>query len=643
MQVSNSYKLKSVLHYQGISFFLKPELKYSFETQGVVQSKLRDKKLMSYKINQWKNWLRGHYQYNLSHIKWSRLIPEKWRNIVHRYHRVKGEILSKRHSYEKDRLIDSKKQREFKVYSLSNKKENYKKDYRYNFLSYKFINYENKKEYFFYKYPFPGNKNQDISCMYKETFFDMLRKIPIKNYLTNNLGRMETLYIQKTANRKYFDWNLINFYLRQKVEIEACIMIDTNRKQNTKIRTNNSQIISKKDISYLMIPEKNRPNSHKRFLNWMGIKKKMLKYPLTNLEFWFFSEFGLLYNAYKNKPWFIPSKLLLLNFKNENKNSNENKKINEKEKGSFLISSKKKYQNKKEKEPIGQVNLVSVLSQQKDIEENDVMSDVIKGKNIKQYKNKTEAELDFFLKRYLLFQLRWGDALNKRMINNIKVYCLLLRLIEPKKITISSIHKREMSLDIMLIHKNLTLTELIKKGVLIMEPIRLYGKKDGQFIMYQTISISLIHNIKHQKYTKYQKQINVSKNHFDEAISTHQRITENRNISRFDLLVPENILSFRRRRKLRIIICFNSKNRNDIDKNTVFCNEKNIKINTQVSRNNKHLDREKNELIALKRFLWPNYRLEDLVCMNRYWFDTTNSSRFSMLRVHLYPRLKIGE
>ncbi|GFP88847.1 protein tic 214 [Phtheirospermum japonicum] len=63
------------------------------------------------------------------------------------------------------------------------------------------------------------------------------------------------------------------------------------------------------------------------------------------------------------------------------------------------------------------------------------------------------------------------------MINNIKVYCLLLRLVDPRKMTISSIHKRETSLDIMLIQKNLTFTELMKRGVVIIEPARLSGKK----------------------------------------------------------------------------------------------------------------------------------------------------------------------
>nr|YP_010931647.1 hypothetical chloroplast RF1 [Lindernia crustacea]WKN51522.1 hypothetical chloroplast RF1 [Lindernia crustacea] len=638
IQVSNSSKLKSVFQYQGIPFFLKPEIKDYFETQRRVHSKLGDKKLPSSKMNHWKNWLIGQYQYNLSEIRWSRLIPQKWRNRVNRHRLAKKANFKKLHSYEKDQLIDSNKEKQFEVYSLYNQKDNFQKDSRYDLLSYKFLYYENKKECFFYRSPFQRNKNQEISYnMHKASLFNTLSNIPINNYL----GKVDIIYIEKKADRKYFDWKILNFYLRQKGHIDTWITIDTNSNQNPKIRTNYSQIIPKKDFFYLMmIPEINSTNFHNVFFDWMGMNEKMLKRPISNLELWFFPEFVLLYNAYKTNPWFIPTKFLLLNWNRNENNSSENKKINENQKGRFLMPSNKtkKHQNQEQKEPTTRGDLGPILSQQKDSQENYAKSDMKKGKKKKQYKSNTEAELDLFLKRYMLFQLKWSDILNQRMINNIKVYCLLLRLIDPRKITISSIQKREMSLDIMLIQKNLTLTELMKKGILIIEPIRLSGKNDGQLILYQTIGISLVHKSKHQTNQKYQEQRNVSKNDFDKAISPHQRIVGNRNL---DLLVPETILSFRRRRKLRIQICFNSKKKNDVDINPVFWNGKNIKRSSQVSHDSNHLDREKNQLIKLKLFLWPNYRLEDLACMNRYWFDTNNGSRFSMLRIQMYPRLKI--
>ncbi|KAB2088332.1 hypothetical protein ES319_A04G168800v1, partial [Gossypium barbadense] len=99
-------------------------------------------------------------------------------------------------------------------------------------------------------------------------------------------------------------------------------------------------------------------------------------------------------------------------------------------------------------------NFKSVLSnQEKDVEEDYDKSEKKRRKK-KQYKSNTEAELDFFLKR------------------------------------------GEMNLDILMIQKDLTLRELMKKGILIIDPVRLSVKNDGQFILYQTISILLVHKNK---------------------------------------------------------------------------------------------------------------------------------------------------
>nr|YP_010396620.1 Ycf1 [Cornus wilsoniana]UQJ75646.1 Ycf1 [Cornus wilsoniana] len=664
-QVINLYKLRSVLQYHGTSFFLKTAIKDYFGTQGIFHSELSHKKLQNSGINQWKNWLRGHYQYDLSQIKWSRLIPQKWRNRVNQHRTAQTKDVNKWDSYEKDQLIHYKKQNDYEVYSLPNQKENFQKYYRYDLLAYKSINYENKRNSYIYGSPFQVTKNQEISYNYnthKHKLFDMPEITTINNYL----GEDDIMYMVKNPDRKYFDWKILNFCLRKKVDIEAWIEIDTNSNKNTKTGTNNYQIIQKidkKGLFYLPIhqdQESNPPNQNKIVFDWMGMNEEILNCPISNLEFWFFPEFLLLYNIYKIQPWVIPSKLLLLNL-NINENFSKNKNINGKQQRNLFIPSNKKQsfelknrnQAKKEKEPAGQGGLGSdvqnqeyvgslFLNQQKDIEEDYPGSDMKKRKNKKQYKNNTEAELHFFLNKYLLFQLRWNETLNQRMLNNVKVYCLLLRLRNPKEIAISSIQRREMGLDIMLIQKNLTLTELMKTGILIIEPVRLFVKNDGQFIMYQTLGISLVHKSKHKPNQRYRDKEYLDQKTFDESIPKNKKITGTRDKNHYDLLVPENILSSRRRRELRILSCFTSKKRNGMDRNPVFCNGNNVKDWGPFLDENPHLDSEKNKLIKLKFFLWPNYRLEDLACMNRYWFDTNNGSRFSMLRIHMYPRLKIG-
>nr|YP_010169681.1 photosystem I assembly protein Ycf1 [Swertia nervosa]QRZ59503.1 photosystem I assembly protein Ycf1 [Swertia nervosa] len=619
-------------HDYGIPFFVKTEIKNSFE--GVIDSELSHKKRLNYEINRWKNWLKKlkrHYQYNLSEIRGSILLPKRRGNRIYQHPMTQN---CKRGSYEKDGLISFKKQNTLEVYFLRNQKDNFQKYSRYDLLSYQSSNSENenKRDSSIYGSTFETqvNRKQDSyynSNTHKYNFFDIWGSSPITNYI----GKSYRKSMEKNPDRKYFDWKTLDFGLSQKIAIGYWIKTDTKSNQNTKMKTKNYQItdkIAKKNLLYLTLPKKPKiklPNLPKTFLDWTGMNEEILN-PISTLDLWLFPESLILYNLYKMKPWVISSKVLLLrrnlnqHVRRENKNIVDNKEVE------CVIPSNKKNLNQKEfltnkgdlrSDAQKRVNLEShsSIKHQKDIEKHFGGSKVKGGKKKKQYKSKTEAELDLLLKRYSLFQLRWGDTLNQKMINNIKIYCLLLRLVNPRKITISSIQRREMTLDILLIQKNFSFVELIKRGLLVIEPARLSVKNDGQFILYQTLCISLVHKSKQKNDQGYPEQADIDKN-------------------AFDFLVPETILPHKYRREFRIKICFNSKNTNT---NPVFYKASSC---SQFLNKHKHLDKEKNELIKVKFFTWPNYRLEDLACMNRYWFDTNNGSRFSMLRIYMYPRLK---
>nr|BCB14406.1 hypothetical chloroplast RF19 [Elaeagnus multiflora] len=643
------YKLRSAFEYNGSSHFLKNEIKnYFVRSQEIFHYELRHKNIQNSGMNQWKNWLNSNYQYDLSTIRWFRLISQKWRNRVnqHSIEIEKSKHLNKYDSYEKKQLINQEQKNNFKADSLWNQKENYKKQYKYGRLSYQFIsyessNYEDKKNSSIYGFPLEGNKNQEFFYNYSEDkrkLDNMLEGIPINN--SNYLFEDDILYIEKNPDRKYFDWITLRFCLTKKVDIETWINIDPdmNRQKypkTTKGWINNSQIIDKinnKSIFYLPIHQ----NKKKKLLDWMGMNNEILSCPISNLELWFFPEFVILYNVYKINPWAIPIKLLLLNFK-INENASENKSITGNKKKSIELENINQEEKESEKESTGQADFDSSLpNPEKEVAENYAGSKIKKVKNKKEYRNNTEAELNFFLKKYLRFQLKWGGIFNQKIMNNVKVYCLLLRLINPQEITISSIQRGEMSLDILMIQKKLTFPELMKEGIFIIEPVRLSMKNEGQFFVYQTIGISLVHKSKHEIFQKYLEKDHVDKKTSSKFIAKHEKMAGNRYTNFYDLFVPENILSPRCRRNLRILICFNSKNRNCMPRNTAFCNGK--KINSQAWDKSK---KDKKKRINFKFFLCPNFRLEDLACMNRYWFDTNNGSRFSMIRIHMYPRLII--
>nr|YP_009581337.1 hypothetical chloroplast RF19 [Enemion raddeanum]QBK49402.1 hypothetical chloroplast RF19 [Enemion raddeanum] len=606
----NKRHLKSLFQYHGTIPFIKDSIKDFFGTQEIFHSEARHKKLRYFGINTWtwKSWLMGndHYKYDLSPTRWSRLVPQKWRNRIKQSFLVQNTNARNLDLYEKEQLIHYEKQNNYAVNSLPSQKDKFK-NYKYDLLSNKYINYD-----------YEDKKDSYNSNTYNPEFFDWPEDLDLSNYL----GEDYLIDREKNMDRKFFDWGTIHFCLRKKIDIEAWTHMDIGGNANIKKKTNNcinyelidKKKVEKKNLLNLAIHKQINPaNQTKPPFDWMGMNEEILNWPISNLELWFFPEFVLLNDAYKIQPRIIPMNLLSLKV-NTNENISENKNSNEKQKKWLELEN----QNQEEKkEPAGGDLGSDASKKQKDVKEDSGGSYIQKHK--RKFKNNMAAELDFFLEKYFLVQLR--SEHNQNMIKNIKVYCLLLRLRNPKDIAISSIQKGEMSPDVMLIPKALTLPKLIKGGLLIIEPDRLSIKWDGQFLMYQTVAISRMHKSKHQTNRRFQEKRNVEKN------------------SLYDFIVPENILSPRRRRELRIQMCFDSRNVNVGDRNPVFGNGNNARHCGQSCYADKRFDVDTNKWIKFKLFLWPNYRLEDLACMNRYWFDTNNGSRFSMLRIHMYPRL----
>nr|YP_010993268.1 hypothetical chloroplast RF19 [Oxandra longipetala]WOZ09370.1 hypothetical chloroplast RF19 [Oxandra longipetala] len=581
-QVINKYQLRSVLQDHGARIFFKDRIKEYLWTLGILDAKSSSKRLPNSGMNEWKNWLRGHYQYNFSQTRWSRLVSQKWRNKVSKRHTSQNKE-SKKDSYEKDQSIHCEKQKNYIMNSLPIRKDKFTKNSRYDLLSHKYIHYENKKDSYSY--------------------------ISISDYL----GEDDT---DKNMGRKYLEWRTILYFFRKNIGIKHRTNRDTgtNIKKKTKTGANNYQIMDNKDLFSLTIHQERNPSNQKSFFDWMGMNEEMLYRSISNqeMETWFFSELVPLYGAYKSKPWVIPIKLLFLN--NESFSETEKRYFREFEEYLRELS------NKKEKEQPSQKNLGSdPPNQQKDLLVDSAESDIKNRRKQSQSKNDISGlQLNLLMRKHLVSQLNINSWLNPPEIMDIRTFSFLLKTMKySNDIGIYSIEIGDIRMNFLATVRRLTYPILdvptfIKRGIITIEPIRLFLKLDGQSIMYQIIGIFLVHKNKHQ---------------------TNQRCRE----KKYDLLVPENIPSTRRRRELRIRICFNSEIGRVVDRNPVLVDGYNIRNCVHFLDEDKHIDTDRNKLVQFKLFLWPNYRLEDLACMNRYWFDTNNGSRFSMSRIHMYP------
>nr|WRY72060.1 hypothetical protein RF1 [Angraecum sesquipedale] len=646
-QLLNKYPLRPVLQYQESYPFFKDNLKDYCMIHGIFNFKARHKQINTFVMNEWKNWLKGHYQYDLSQKKRSRLAKE-WKNRIDKHHMIQNKESNQLDLDKKYQFIYSMKENDYAENSSMNQKDKWKKHYRYDLLSYKYISLPN---FYISGSTLETNGDQENFNTSKPESFYVLVSIPSNNYLEKGfLIDRNTNLVDRNTNldRKYFDCRILHLCFRN--NIENNIEIWTNAhigikiQKNTKTEINNFEKMEKKDLFFPTIDQEIKTCNQKSFVfDCMGMNKKRFNDTtsnhdtISNLETWFFPEFVLLFDVYKMKPWIIPIKSLFFHFsineKSKKMNVNPNK-SSKKKKDLELVNSKQE-ENQKQV----QRNLVLNLLKKKNkkaVEEDYASLEIKKGIKKKQSKSKNEMELDLFLKKYFLFQLRWTDPLNKKIMKNIRVYCLLLRLINPKEIAISSIQRGEINLDEMLIQRDLVLAELIRKGIFIIEPIFLSIRRDGKSIIYQTIDISLVDNKKQQTNKKYTKKRYIDKGEFEKSSAQHSNIFLSGDKNNYDLLVPENILSPRRRREFRIRICLNSRNFHVVDKNPRFCNENKIRNCGQFLNEDKHINTDRKNFIKFKLFLWPNYRLEDLACMNRYWFDANNSSRFSMSRIHMY-------
>nr|YP_009722143.1 hypothetical chloroplast RF19 [Araucaria bidwillii]ATL59094.1 hypothetical chloroplast RF19 [Araucaria bidwillii] len=100
-------------------------------------------------------------------------------------------------------------------------------------------------------------------------------------------------------------------------------------------------------------------------------------------------------------------------------------------------------------------------------------------------------------------------------------------------------------------------------------------------------------------------------------------------------LIFEDILLPRRRREFRILNRLNLEN--NIGESTEFSNSKeHIQNDEELMGKDPHLSIDTTQ--KMKRFLWPRYRVEDLICMNRFWWNRHNRSQ-SFLKVRMYPKM----
>nr|YP_009113599.1 hypothetical protein [Ceratozamia hildae]AFR13775.1 hypothetical protein [Ceratozamia hildae]BAR93519.1 hypothetical protein [Ceratozamia hildae] len=541
-----------------------------------IQGILYSKEPQDLRGNDWKEWLKCCDRYNLSSQIWSRIAPQRWRNEM-----SKQRIIDNRdflHSYEENRFIPYEQQQGYPPFLVKlspGRTRKLNKRCRYNLFSYSYIDFT--KDLGLNGLPVQQNERKDILS---------------NSSIIRELGLFDTLDNQNVTNCQEIPRG-------QEIPRERYIHDATN-----------SQGISGEE----------RDNFS--FTNSPIIHKIRTDRSRSNLRLWLFPELVGMNNTYKPELMIISRKSLLREERKDIFRSYGKEDVRSNVRNREEIEQQKEYVRLYVQE---REDVRSNIQDQEKFVGSDVQGRERKDNGNNEY-DEVELPLEDGKTVGAAIQFRWAESIARELENNINICSLLSGMKDPERIAIPYLKRGDLDLDLMshLIDKDVSGT--VKDGILNIEPFRLSEVLDDLFLMYKIVSISLRFKDRFRFWGR------ADGNLFDGSVRRGGIIGDgDENIS--SSLIFEEILLPRRRREFRILNRFDLEN--DLYENAELYDEKDVQNYEELMERDQHFDTDITQIT--KRFLWPSYRLEDLACMNRYWFNTNDGSRSVMLRIRMYP------
>ena len=266
--------------------------------------------------------------------------------------------------------------------------------------------------------------------------------------------------------------------------------------------------------------------------------------------------------------------------------------------------------------------LVPELLEKKNVYKTEIISvsniSLIRDKNKKNIQNK--KSLRERERHQTIRQWRWKSKNVEKKFKKLGNMASLMTFMQNQENIISFSARMREDLDLfrLLFCRDIGINQLT-----INSEHRLPRILDDQILMYKIVSTLL--KVKN----RFKKRLNL--NIFDE-FEPHIEFFQNNEKTKINSFSLEDILLPRHRREFKILNFLHLENFNQ---KTNF-NKDFLKKNSQKKIKSNQILNENPDLI-IKRFLWPSFRLEDLSCINRFWFNTNNGSRFTMLKIRMYP------
>jgi hypothetical protein len=241
-----------------------------------------------------------------------------------------------------------------------------------------------------------------------------------------------------------------------------------------------------------------------------------------------------------------------------------------------------------------------------------------KKKNIQNKKSLRERE-----RHQIIRQWKWKSKNVEKKFKELGDMASLMTFMQDQKnvISLSTKMRENLKLFRLLFCRDIGINKLT-----INSEHRIARVLDDEILMYKIVSVFLKSKIRFKKNSNL-KLLN--------EFTSRTELFQNNNKKKFNLINLEDIILSKHHKELKVLNLFY------LDKNKINKN-KSLNLNKYfVKKNDKKLIKlqkikNQNQNVITKHFLWPSFRLEDLACINRFWFNTNNGSRFTMLRIRMY-------
>nr|YP_010117305.1 conserved hypothetical chloroplast protein Ycf1 [Neocheiropteris ovata]QPM99570.1 conserved hypothetical chloroplast protein Ycf1 [Neocheiropteris ovata] len=233
-----------------------------------------------------------------------------------------------------------------------------------------------------------------------------------------------------------------------------------------------------------------------------------------------------------------------------------------------------------------------------------------------------------------LFQWKWKS---EAKLENLRSLTAIVRMLEDDRDLVTLCANTNVDSDLLDLYFNATTNFDLFYDLSVLSAHRLSILLDDQNLLYKIINplLKFKFRLKNRVGKRLYRRV-----YGDTYISKLSLIAKELNRKRSHVYNVEDLLLTRRRREFRFLRSLLISRSPKLGAHYFDSNFDSISKIHRIRSSKEYEPSELGSVQEIKRFMWPSHRLEELACTGRFCFNVTTGSRFTMLKLRMYPIIR---